>query len=42
MSEIRSPATLPERARVDRMLRIVLPIAVLALGILVWDLVVRL
>ncbi len=43
MSESRQPASnLLDRERTDRILRIVLPIAVLALGVVLWDLVVRL
>jgi NitT/TauT family transport system permease protein len=38
----RPPSTLIERERTDRILRVVLPIAVLALGVVGWDLVVRL
>jgi NitT/TauT family transport system permease protein len=38
----RPPSTLIERERTDRILRVVLPIAVLALGVVAWDLVVRL
>jgi NitT/TauT family transport system permease protein len=38
----RPPSTLVERERTDRILRVVLPIAVLALGVVAWDLVVRL
>jgi NitT/TauT family transport system permease protein len=38
----RPPSTLVERERTDRILRVVLPIVVLALGVVAWDLVVRL